>query len=272
MGEWYRMVRIAAVADVHCHRQMHGQLADALKDVNERADVLVIAGDLTATGKLVEAEEFIKEVAHVSIPIVTVLGNHDYESDEQTDIRDLLEKHGIHVLDGNAVNLDTPGGRVGLAGAKGFAGGFDRYLLTAFGEQVVKDFVLAGLVEVGKLERAMSMLDAPHRVVVLHYSPVADTLVGEPLQLHSFLGNSELGVPIDRLGADVVFHGHGHYGSQYGMSKTGIPVFNVAQALVVTYYLHELPSRGESVPASTGTAREGQSGALAPTEPGSWAS
>jgi Icc-related predicted phosphoesterase len=103
----------------------------------------------------------------------------------------------------------------------------------------------------------MAMLDAPHRVVVVHYSPIPDTLVGEPLQLHSFLGNSELAVPIDRLGADVVFHGHGHYGSQYGLTKTGIPVFNVAQSLVVTYYLHEIPSRGDPVPASSGSAQQG---------------
>jgi Icc-related predicted phosphoesterase len=251
------MIRIAAVADVHCHGQMHGQLAEALKDVNERADVLVVAGDLTATGKLAEAEEFVKEVQGVALPIVTVLGNHDHECDQQAEIRDLVESHGIHVLDGNAINLDTPNGRVGIAGTKGFAGGFDRYLLTSFGERVVKDFVLAGRVEVSKLERAMSMLDAPHRVVVLHYSPVPDTLVGEPLQLHSFLGNSELAVPIDRLGANVVFHGHGHYGSQYGLSKTGIPVFNVAQALVVTYYLHELPSHGEPVSSSSRMGREG---------------
>jgi Icc-related predicted phosphoesterase len=251
------MIRIAAVADVHCHGQMHGQLADALKDVNERADVLVVAGDLTATGKLTEAEEFVKELHGISIPIVTVLGNHDYECDEQVAIRDLLEKQGIHVLDGTAVNLDTPSGKVGFAGTKGFAGGFGRYLLTAFGERVVKDFVLAGMVEVSKLERAMAMLDAPHRAVILHYSPIPDTLAGEPLQLHSVLGNSELAVPVDRLGADVVFHGHGHYGSRTGQTKTGIPVFNVAQSLVVSYYLHEIPSRGEPVPVSSGTAQEG---------------
>lgn len=250
------MIRIAAVADVHCHHQMHGQLAEALRDVNERSDVLVVAGDLTATGRLEEAEEFLKEIQAVAIPVVTVLGNHDHECGQQREIHDLIEQHGIHVLDGDAVNLDTPKGRIGLAGTKGFAGGFDRYLVTAFGEQAIKDFVLAGMVEVGKLERAMSMLDAPARAVILHYSPVADTLAGEPLQLHPFLGNSELATPIDRLGADVVFHGHGHYGSRAGQTKTGIPVFNVAQTLVVNYHLHEISERREQVAVAEGAARE----------------
>ena len=246
------MIRVAAVGDVHCHQQMHGQLAENLQSVNERADVLVLAGDLTATGKFSEAEELLKELREIKIPIVTVLGNHDYECDQQSQIHDLLEDRGIPVLDGDAVNLETPRGRIGFAGTKGFAGGFDRYLVTAFGEQAIKDFVHAGMVEVSKLERAISALDAPHRVILLHYAPIAETLAGEPLPLHPFLGNSELAVPIDRFGADVVFHGHGHYGSRSGQTKTGIPVFNVAQTIVVTYYLHEIPVGTEQVALGNG--------------------
>lgn len=241
------MPTIAAVADVHCHEHMRGQLAESLRGVNEQAAALVLAGDLTASGRIVEARELLSELRWVKVPVVAVLGNHDFEHGEQDHIYDLLKASGIHVLDGESVELDLGGERVGFAGAKGFAGGFGRYLLTAFGEQSIKDFVLAGLVEVDKLERALSQLRADRRVAVLHYSPVRDTLTGEPLELYPFLGNSELEKPIDRLGAEVVFHGHSHYGSLYSRTKGGVPVFNVAQSLVVTYHLFELPKRKQAV-------------------------
>ncbi len=237
------MPTIAAVADVHCHEHMKGQLAESIRDVNDRADALVLAGDLTASGRLVEARELLSELRWVNIPVVAVLGNHDFEHNEEDQIYDLLKTNGIHVLDGESVELELDGELVGFAGAKGFAGGFGRYLLTAFGEKAIKEFVLAGLVEVDKLERALSHLRSERRVVVVHYSPVRETLNGEPLELYPFLGSSELEKPIDRLGADVVFHGHSHYGSLYSRTKAGIPVFNVAQSLVVTYHLFELSKR-----------------------------
>lgn len=245
------MPRIAAVADVHCHEHMRGQLAESLRDVNDRADVLILAGDLTATGRLVEARELLSELRWVNVPVVAVLGNHDFEQNQQDQIYDLLKTSGVHILDGEAVELEIDGEQVGFAGAKGFAGGFDRYLLTSFGEQSIKDFVMAGLVEVDKLERALSQLRTERRVVVLHYAPVRETLNGEPLELYPFLGSSELEKPIDRLGAEVVFHGHSHYGTLYSRTKGGIPVFNVAKSLVVTYHLFELPAV-RRVTAATG--------------------
>jgi len=235
------MVSIAAVSDIHCHEHMRGQLAEALRDVNERADALVLAGDITASGQLAEARELMRELRWVSVPIVAVLGNHDFEHSEQDRIHDFLTTSGIHMLDGNGIDLEIGSMRIGFAGTKGFAGGFGRYLLTGFGEQSIKDFVLAGIIEVEKLERALSQLTSRRRVVVLHYSPIRDTLAGEPLELYPFLGNSELSKPIDSFGADVVFHGHSHYGSRSGHTKGGVPVFNVSQTLVVTYYLHQLP-------------------------------
>ena len=234
------MPRIAAVADVHCHDHMRGQLAESLHDVNNRADVLVLAGDLTATGRIAEARELLSELRWITVPVVAVLGNHDFEQNQQDQIYDLLKTSGIHILDGEAVELEIGGERVGFAGAKGFGGGFGRYLLTAFGEQTIKDFVLAGLVEVDKLERALSQLHTAHRVVILHYAPVRETLSGEPLELYPFLGSSELEKPIDRLGAEVVFHGHSHYGTLRSRTTGGVPVFNVAKSLVVTYHLFEL--------------------------------
>jgi Icc-related predicted phosphoesterase len=243
------MPTIAAVADIHCHEHMRGQLAESLRGVNERAGALVLAGDLTASGRLIEAKELLSELRWVEIPVVAVLGNHDFEHNEQDQIYDLLKASGVHVLDGESTEMEIGGELVGFAGAKGFAGGFGRYLLTAFGEQSIKDFVLAGLVEVDKLERAISQLRVDRRVVVLHYSPIRETLTGEPLELYPFLGSSELEKPIDRLGAEVVFHGHSHYGSLYSRTKAGIPVFNVAQSLVVTYHLFELPKRSQAAVA-----------------------
>jgi Icc-related predicted phosphoesterase len=235
------MPTIAAVADVHCHEHMRGQIAESLRGVNDRADVLVLAGDLTASGRLVEARQLLNELRWVTVPVVAVLGNHDFEQNQQDEIYDLLKASGIHVLDGESTQLLIGGETIGFAGAKGFAGGFGRYLLAAFGEQTIKDFVMAGLVEADKLERALSQLHSQRRVVVLHYSPVRETLYGEPLELYPFLGNSELEKPIDRFGAEVVYHGHSHYGSQFSRTRSGIPVFNVAKSLVVTYHLYELP-------------------------------
>ncbi len=235
------MPTIAAVADIHCHEHMRGQLAEAFRDVNDRAGALVLAGDITASGQISEARELLRELRTVTVPVVAVLGNHDYEHQQQDQIHDLLKASGIYILDGDGIELDIQGERVGFAGTKGFAGGFGRYLLTGFGEQSIKDFVLSGIVEVEKLERALSQLRAGRRVVVLHYSPIRETLIGEPLELYPFLGNSELCKPIDNFGAEVVFHGHSHYGSVFGHTKSGIPVFNVAQTLVMSYHLFELP-------------------------------
>jgi Icc-related predicted phosphoesterase len=244
------MPTIAAVADIHCHEHMRGQLAEAFRDVSERADALVLAGDITASGQLSEARELLRELRTVTVPIVAVLGNHDFEHQQHEQIHDLLKANGIHMLDGDSVELEIRGEQIGFAGTKGFAGGFGRYLLTGFGEQMIKDFVLEGIVEVEKLERALAQLHTDRRVVVLHYAPVRDTLMGEPLELYPFLGNSELAKPIDAFGAEVVFHGHSHYGSLFGHTKAGIPVFNVAQTLVVTYHLFELPELRTSAEAA----------------------
>ncbi len=243
------MPTIAAVADIHCHEHMRGQLAEVFRDLNDRAGALVLAGDLTASGQLIEAKELLRELRTVSVPTIAVLGNHDYEHQQQDQIFDLLKSSGLYVLDGDAVELNVGGEKIGFAGTKGFAGGFGRYLLTGFGEQAIKDFVLEGIVEVEKLERAISQLHTDRRVVVLHYAPIRDTLTGEPLELYPFLGNSELARPIDNFGADVVFHGHSHYGSVFGHTKAGVPVFNVAQTLVVTYHLYELPGARVSLEA-----------------------
>lgn len=229
------IVRVAAVADVHCHERVRGRLARALAKVSDEADALVIAGDLTHVGHLSEAKLLLEEVGSVTIPMVAVLGNHDHEQGEQTAIAELLKEHGIHVLDGDAVVLQLNGSRVGFAGVKGFGGGFDRHLVAPFGEQYLKAFVQAGFAEGRRLAQCLRALDAEYRVVVLHYAPIRDTLVGESPELFPFLGSSSLCRPVDDLGADVVFHGHAHYGTRFGRTARGVPVYNAAHPLVRGY-------------------------------------
>ncbi len=236
-------VRIAAVADVHCHEQVRGRLARELEGVNDRADVLVVPGDLTLIGHVSEARVFVEELSQVRVPVVAILGNHDYELDQEIAIGEVLRTHGVHVLDGSSVVLRLNGANVGFVGVKGFCGGFDRHLVAPFGEQPLKSFVKAGLREAHKLEECLRSLRADYRVVVLHYAPIKGTLVGESPELFPFLGSSSLCKPVDELGADVVFHGHAHYGTRFGRTPRGVPVYNVARTLVHGYLIHTL---GES--------------------------
>jgi Icc-related predicted phosphoesterase len=173
-------------------------------------------------------EAFVEELAGVQVPIVAVLGNHDYESGEHEACAGILTEAGVQVLDGTNVVIDG----IGFAGTKGFAGGFGRGALGPFGEELIKEFVNAAVDEALKLERALQQLRADTRVVLLHYSPIADTVVGEPEVIYPFLGSSRLLQPIDTLGATVVFHGHAHLGTAEARTPGGIPVFNVAMPLL----------------------------------------
>lgn len=224
------MMRIAATADLHFTRgsRHSAPLLDQLNRVRESADVLVIAGDLTGTGLQEEMEQLLNVVVRARIPTVVVLGNHDYESGNQEHLAQMLVQAGIKVLDGTVYERDG----VGFAGTKGFVGGFGRTLLTAFGEPEIKRFVQASVDEALKLERAMAQLRSEKRVVVLHYSPIATTVQGEPLEIYPFLGTSRLAEVVDRHGADLVVHGHAHHGQLGGKTTTGIRVHNVALNLL----------------------------------------
>lgn len=228
------------MADVHCHEQVRGRLASELATVNERADVLVFPGDLTLIGHASEARIFVEEVRAVRIPIIAILGNHDHELDQEGAITDLLRSHRIRVLDGTSTVLSLNSSSVGFVGVKGFCGGFGRHLVAPFGEQPLKSFLKAGLREAHKLEEALRGLQADYRVVVLHYAPIKETLVGESPELFPFLGSSSLCHPVDQLGADVVFHGHAHYGTHFGRTPRGTPVYNVARTLVHGFMVYTL--------------------------------
>ena len=223
-------MRVAATADLHFTAQRYPQFHEQLGRVRDEADVLVIAGDLTNYGQIAEMEELLNQLVRVRIPIIAVLGNHDYESGAQASLMKMMTDAGIKVLDGTAYERDG----VGFAGAKGFPGGFGRGVLTAFGEPEVKAFVQAAIDESLKLERAMSQLRSEKRVVVLHYAPIGDTVQGEPPEIFPFLGTSRLVEVVDRHGANLVVHGHAHHGSASGKTTAGIPVHNVAVHVLQT--------------------------------------
>lgn len=220
-----RVVRIAAVGDFHC--KGHGEeaeLSTLFAGVGAEADVLLLLGDMTTHGEPDQARTFASYLKGVDIPMVGVLGNHDHETDQTDALCSILSDAGVRMLDGEAVEIEG----VGFAGTKGFGGGFGRHALATFGERESKAYVEAALQEELKLERALAELRSGTKVVLLHYSPVADTLGDEPREIWPFLGSSRLLNPIETYDADVVFHGHAHTGSPEGATPNGIPVYNVA--------------------------------------------
>ncbi len=237
-----RVTRVAAVGDFHVDERSRGSLADLFDHVNREADVLALVGDLTTHGRPEQLAVFLDEIRPVNVPIVCVLGNHDFETGHGDEVKAMLGEAGITVLDGEAAEVEG----VGFTGVKGFAGGFGRAALGPFGEKLMKDFVQCAVDESLKLERGLRELQTERRVVLLHYSPITDTLRGEPEQIYPFLGSSRLLDPIETLGADVVFHGHAHSGSYRGETPGGIPVFNVSMHVLesegLKVHLHELPT------------------------------
>ena len=221
-------MRIAATADLHYSAQTLGILKEQFGRVRDEADVLVVAGDLTNFGRPEEMEPLVNVLVRLRIPTIAVLGNHDYECGKEAELMRIMTSEGIKVLDGTGYERDG----VGFAGTKGFIGGFGRGVLTAFGEPEIKAFVKASIDEAMKLERAMSQLRTPKRVVVLHYAPIAATVAGESPEIYPYLGSSRLAEVVDRHGADLIVHGHAHHGSLNGTTTAGIPVHNVAITLL----------------------------------------
>jgi Icc-related predicted phosphoesterase len=224
-------MRIAATADLHFSPQSYDRIREPLARVRDEADVLVIAGDLTNYGKPEEMHSLLNALVRLRIPIVAVLGNHDYESCQEQELMRLMTAEGIKVLDGSSYERDG----VGFAGAKGFIGGFGRGVLTAFGEKEIKSFVQASIDETMKLERALSMLRTPKIVIVTHYAPIAETVNGEPMEIWPYLGSSRLSEVIDRHGAVLALHGHAHHGKPDGKTTAGVPVHNVALSLLLAH-------------------------------------
>jgi len=223
--EW---VRFAAVGDIHCTHDSAGKFRGFFAQAAEAADALLLCGDLTDFGLPDEAKVLADELAVVGKPIVAVLGNHDFESNQQDEVRRILGAAGVRVLDGEACEIEG----VGIAGAKGFAGGFGRAALGAWGEPAIKRFVDEAIQEALKLEAALAKLRTHRRIAVLHYAPIRATVVGEPPEIFAFLGTSRLEDPFLRHPVDVIVHGHAHRGTLEGATTNGIPVYNVAMPLL----------------------------------------
>ncbi len=221
-------VRIAAVGDLHCTRTAQGAFQPLFANLTEQADILLLLGDLTDYGTQEEAQVLVKELASVKLPIISVLGNHDHESGTPDDVKKVLADNGITVLDGETCEVLG----IGFAGVKGFIGGFGRHTLGAWGEPGIKEIVKEAQSEALKLESALARLRTPHRIVMLHYSPIQATVVGEPEVIFPFLGTSRLEEPLLRHAVTAVFHGHAHRGTLEGATMSGIPVYNVAMPLL----------------------------------------
>lgn len=222
-------VRLAAVGDLHCREDQHGRFRLLVKQVNASADLLLLCGDLTDRGLHEEAKVLSEELSALRVPCVAVLGNHDYEHNQAREICAELAKVGVHILDGDHFIFEKV---LGVAGVKGFGGGFGNATLQAFGEGQTKAFVQEAVTESLKLEAALSHLDTTKKVIIMHYAPVPETLEGENIEIRPFLGTSRLAMPIDHYGAEAVFHGHAHHGAPRGKTRSGIPVFNVAMPLM----------------------------------------
>jgi len=232
-------VRFAAVGDIHCTKASTGALRGVFAQASEAADALLLCGDLTDYGLPEEARVLADELAAANVPIVAVLGNHDFESDAQDEVCRILTDAGVHMLDGEACEVHG----VGIAGAKGFAGGYGRATLGSWGERPIKQFVNEAIQEALKLESALAKLRTPERLVLLHYSPIVATVQGEPLEIFPFLGTSRLEEPLIRYPVSAVLHGHAHRGSPEGKTVNGTPVYNVAMPLLKRSYPDRPPFR-----------------------------
>jgi Icc-related predicted phosphoesterase len=228
MAKAARSIRFAAVGDLHCTHNSAGRLRSFFAQASEQADALLLCGDLTDYGLPEEARVLVDELSVVSVPVVAVLGNHDYESGAAHDVRGVLQSAGVRLLDGEAVEI----GGIGIAGVKGFAGGFGRGSLGSWGEPATKQFVNEAVQEALKLESALAKLRTPQRIALLHYAPIAGTAQGEPPEIFAFLGSSRLEDPLLRHPVQVVVHGHAHRGTPEGRTVNGIPVYNVAKPLL----------------------------------------
>jgi uncharacterized protein len=226
MAENGQPFTFACMGDLHVKDQSP-PLRDLFGDISKNARALVLCGDLTDTGSPKEAERLVEELRACSIPIVAVLGNHDYETGQADDVRAILKGAGVHLLDGSSCEVDD----VAFVGVKGFVGGFGRRMLSAFGEPAIKSLVAESLNEAMRLENAMRTVKNERAVVVLHYAPIPETVEGEPLEIFPFLGSSRLAETIDRFKVSAVVHGHAHRGRYEGRTPGGAPVYNVAMGI-----------------------------------------
>lgn len=230
------MMRVAAVGDVHLGVDSAGQLRPALVQLADCADVLLLAGDLTRHGNLAEAAVVAEEFSCLPVPVIAVLGNHDYHSDVPDEVTKALIKQDICVLEGSGVTLNIKGETLGVAGVKGFGGGFAGKCGSSFGEREMKAFIDHTIAVSQSLEETLAGLNSKYTIALTHYSPITDTLKGEPPEIYPFLGSYLLAEAIDRQRVDLAIHGHAHFGAEHGSTPGGVRVRNVAQPVIKAAY------------------------------------
>lgn len=251
------MIRIAAAGDLHFGVDSAGSLRPALEGLPDRADLLLLAGDLTKRGRPEEAEVLAEELRDLDVPIVAALGNHDFHVNREDDVRDAMEEAGCRVLDGEAVTVKVGETVVGVAGIKGFGGGFAGASGSDFGEPEMKAFIRHTQGHADRLRVCLEDLDADLRVALLHYSPIRDTLEGEPPEIYPFLGSYLLAEAVDAGAADLAIHGHAHRGVERGETPGGVPVRNVAQTVLGrAYAIYHVEPDSDRAERSDGAARE----------------
>ena len=240
-------LRVAAVGDIHVGTDSAGRLRPHLERIGAEAEVLLLAGDLTRVGEPEEAAVLVDELDGVNVPVLAVLGNHDYHSGQEKVVTAMLEDAGVQVLEGDGVVVDTAAGPVGVAGVKGFGGGFAGACGSDFGEPMMKAFISHTREAAERLGEVLAGLDTSVRLALLHYAPTDTTLLGERLEIYPFLGSYLLGEAVDRAGAALVFHGHAHGGTEKGFTAGGTPVRNVAQPVLRRpYAVYCLDGAGET--------------------------
>ncbi|MEU6553851.1 metallophosphoesterase [Streptomyces sp. NPDC046915] len=254
------MIRVAAVGDIHMGPESQGVLRPSFETLPDCADVLLLAGDLTRHGTSDEAQVVAREIKDLGVPVVAVLGNHDHHDDRPEEVTAILRDAGAHVLEGQSVVLTGDDGpRIGVAGTKGFGGGFVGRCAGEFGEPIMKEFVRYSRRCADALCASLRELDergCDARIALTHFSPVPDTLAGEPLEIYPFLGSYLLAEAIDTGGADLAVHGHAHAGTEHGMTGGGVKVRNVAQPVIGrAFHVYHLREREPvAAPAGDGAA------------------
>ncbi|GAB1339371.1 metallophosphoesterase [Streptomyces sp. E-15] len=243
------MIRVAAVGDIHMGPESQGTLRPSFETLPDCADVLLLAGDLTRHGTPEEAAVVAREIKDLGVPVVAVLGNHDHHDERPEEVTAILRDAGAHVLEGQAAVVTADGVRIGVAGTKGFGGGFVGRCAGEFGEPLMKEFVRYTRRSADGLHNALKDLQewgCDARIALTHFSPVPDTLAGEPLEIYPFLGSYLLAEAIDTGGADLAVHGHAHAGTEHGMTSGGVRVRNVAQPVIgQAFHVYHLPGRTE---------------------------
>lgn len=252
MGDGKEVVRVAAVGDLHLHRNSAGLGQTLFADLAARADVLALCGDLVDYGLAEEARVLARELSVVKLPMVGVLGNHEYESGEHEEVLRILCDAGVQFLDGESCEIQG----IGFAGVKGFGGGFGQRALEPWGERTIKRFVHETVEEALKLESALARLRTPQRIALLHYAPIRDTVEGEPAEIYPFLGSSRLEEPLNCYPVFAAFHGHAHRGRLEGKTRGGVPVYNVAAPLLRSAWPDQPPIRIVAVPTAATVGAE----------------